>query len=186
MKKPLNKANGLIVLSKYYAGAKETEKTVAALHDAAKALKDAENNNEKLTAAMVLAKSFVAYDRVAAFDVYRQIVDTINKLPAPDKQKEKMYYISLMPIADELIKSFRLLAAQDESEAFAIAQDIKIAELRVSALSGVYSQSRVVTKKTNVMDGQRVGLAAERRLAGTRITRLMGTSAPASAGGSVN
>jgi hypothetical protein len=51
-----------------------------------------------------------------------------------------------MPIADELIKSFRLLAAQDESGAFTIAQDIKVAELRVSALSGVYSHPRVATK----------------------------------------
>ena len=146
MVKPLNKANGLIVLSKYYAGAKETEKTAAALHDAARALKDAENNKEKLTAAISLAKGFVAYDRAAAFDAFRQIVDTINKLPAPDKLKEKTYYLSLMPMADELIKSFRLLAAQDESGAFTIAQDIKVAELRVSALSGVYSHSLVVTK----------------------------------------
>jgi hypothetical protein len=146
MGKPLDRAKGLIVLCKYYAAAKETEKTAAALHDAARALKDAEANNEKLSAAISLAKGFVEYDRTAAFDAFRQIVDTINKLPAPEKQKEKTYYTSLMPIGDEVIKSFRLLAAQDESGAFAIAQDIKLAELRVSALSGVYSHSRVVTK----------------------------------------
>jgi hypothetical protein len=146
MGKPLNKANGLIVLCKYYAGAKETQKTAAALHDAAKALKDAPNNNEKLSAAISLAKGFVEYDRAAAFDAFRQIVNIINNLPAPEKQKEKTYYVSLMPMADELIKSFRLFSAQDESGAFAIAQDIKVAELRVSALSGVYSHSRVVTR----------------------------------------
>ncbi|HEX3084014.1 MAG TPA: hypothetical protein VHP99_05795 [Pyrinomonadaceae bacterium] len=146
MGKPLNKAKGLMVLCKYYAAAKETEKTAAALHDAAKALKDAPADNEKLAAAISLAKGFVEYDRAAAFDAFRQIVDTINKLPAPEKQKEKSYYVSLMPIADELIKSFRLLSAQDESGAFTIAQDIKVAELRVSALSGVYSRSRDITK----------------------------------------
>jgi hypothetical protein len=146
MGKPLNKAKGMIVLCKYYAAARETEKTAAALHDAARALKDAEASNEKLSAAISLAKGFVEYDRTAAFDAFRQIVDTINKLPAPDKQKEAMYYGSLMPIADEVIKSFRLLAAQDESGAFTIAQDIKVAEIRVSALSGVYSHPRLVTK----------------------------------------
>jgi hypothetical protein len=146
MAKPLDKAKGLIVLCKYYAAAKEAEKTAAALRDAARALKDAEANNEKLSAAISLAKGFFEYDRAAAFDAFRQIVDTINKLPAPEKQKEKTYYISLMPIAEEVIKSFRLLAAQDESGAFTIAQDIKLAELRVSALSGVYSHSRLVTK----------------------------------------
>jgi hypothetical protein len=146
MAKPLNKAKGLMVLCKYYAAAKETEKTAAALHDSAIALKDAQNNNEKLSAAISLAKGFVVYDRAAAFDAFRQIVDTINGLPAPDKQKEKTYYLSLMPIADELIKSFRLLSTEDESGAFAIARDIKVAELRSSALSGVYSHPRVVTK----------------------------------------
>jgi hypothetical protein len=146
MGKPLNKAKGLIALCKYYAAAKETEKTAAALRDAAKALKDAPADNEKLAAAISLSKGFVEYDRAAAFDAFRQIVDTINKLPAPEKQKEKSYYVSLMPIGEELIKSFRLLSAQDESGAFTIAQDIKVAELRVSALSGVYSHSRDVTK----------------------------------------
>jgi hypothetical protein len=146
MGKPLDKAKGLIVLCKYYAAAKETEKTAGALRDAAKALKDAEANNEKLSAAISLAKGFVEYDRAAAFDAFRQIVDTINNLPAPEKQKEKTYYLLLMPIADELIKSFRLLSTEDESGAFAIAHDIKVAELRASALSGVYSRLRLVTK----------------------------------------
>ena len=140
--KPLNKANGFIALSKYYARAKEAEKTTAALHDAARALKDAESSNEKLRAAISLAKGFVDYDRAAAFDAFRQIVDTINKLPVPEKQKAKAYYLPF-PTVDELIKSFRLLAAQDEPGAFAIAQDIKPAELRVAALSGVYSHSSV-------------------------------------------
>jgi len=138
--KPLNQANGLIALSKYYAGAKDADKTTAALHDAARALKDAESSNEKLRAALSLAKGFVEYDRAAAFEGFRQIVDTINTLPPPKKPNEKLFYLPF-PTVDEVIKSFRLLAALDEPGAFAIAQDIKPAELRLAAVSGVYSHS---------------------------------------------
>ena len=87
--KPLSKANGFITLAKYYAAAKDTEKTAAALRDAARAVKDAESSNEKLRAEISLAKGFVEYDRAAAFEAFRQIVDTVNKLPPAEKQKEK-------------------------------------------------------------------------------------------------
>lgn len=139
--KPLNKAKGLIALSKYYASARDAEKTTAALHDAARALNQAESSNDKLRATISLAKGFLEYDRSSAFEAFREIVDTINQLPAPEKQKERGFYVPF-PTVDELINSFRLLAAQDEPGAFAIAQDVKSTELRVAALSGVYSHPR--------------------------------------------
>ncbi|HYW72286.1 MAG TPA: hypothetical protein VE961_14715 [Pyrinomonadaceae bacterium] len=138
--KPLNKANGLIALAKYYAGAKEPEKVTAALHDAAKALPEAESSNEKLRAAISLSRGFIEYDRVEAFAEFRQIVDTLNKLPLPEKQKEKTIYVPF-PTVDELMKTFRALAAQDEPGAFALAQDIKSTELRLAAVCGVYSHT---------------------------------------------
>ena len=52
-----------------------------------------------------------------------------------------------MPVAEELIKSFRLMAGQDDAAALALAQDIKLSELRVSALSGVYSRQRSASAK---------------------------------------
>jgi hypothetical protein len=143
---PLSKSKGFIALAKYYAGAKDTGKTAVALHDAAKALKDADSSNEKLRAAISLAKGFFEYDRAASFDGFRQIVDTINKIPPPGQQKDNAD-LTPFPTVDELIKSFRLLAQQDESGAFAMALDIKTAELRVAALSGVYSHPRIATKQ---------------------------------------
>ena len=113
--------------------------------DAVKALKDAESSNEKLRAAISLAKGFVEYDRAAAFDGFRQIVDTINKLPPPVQQKDNADVMPF-PTVDELIKSFRLLAQQDEAGAFTMAQEIETTELRVAALSGVYSHPRSLTK----------------------------------------
>lgn len=142
MAKPLNKANGLLSLGKYYVDIKETEKSRAAMNDSVKLLKQADNDNDKLKAAIALAQGFLPYDRQASYEAFRQAIETINKLPAPEKEKQKMFYVSLMPIAEELIKSFRLLAAQDGAEALAMAQEIKLSELRVSALSGAYSTQR--------------------------------------------
>ena len=139
--KPLNKAKGLIALSKYYAGARNAEKTTAALHDAARAINQAESSTDKLRATISLAKGFLEYDRSSAFEAFREMVDTINKLPVPERKKERPYYVPF-PTVDELTNSFRLLAAQDEPGAFAIAQDIKSTELQVAALSGVYSHPR--------------------------------------------
>ena len=140
--KPLNKANGFAALAKCYATAKEPEKVNAALRDAAKSLKDAESSNEKLRTAISLAKVFFEYDRNGAFDAFRQIVDTINKLPTPEKLKDKPSIYVPFPTVDELMKSFRVLATQDEPGAFAMAQEIKSSELRLAAVSGVYSHAR--------------------------------------------
>lgn len=140
--KPIHRANGMLAVGKYYTDIKEVEKSRTALNDSAKLLKQADNDNDKLKAGIALGQSLLAHDRAASYDAFRQVVETINKLPAPEKEKQKMYYVSLMPIAEELIKSFRLLAAQDGAEALVIAQEIKLSELRVAALSGVYSSQR--------------------------------------------
>jgi len=151
MVKPLNKANGMIALSKYYADNKEPEKGHSALSDSAKFLKQADNDNDKLRSVIGLAQGFLAYDHSAVYDAFNLAVETINKLPPPEKEKEKMYYVSLMPIAEDLIKSFRMLAAQDGPRALTIAGEIKLSELRVSALSGVYSSQGTASAqvKTN-------------------------------------
>jgi hypothetical protein len=142
MGKPLPKANAWLSLGNYYAEVKEMEKSCGALNDGARFLKQADNGNDKLKSAIAMAQGFLVCDRAAAYDAFHQAVDTINKLPAPEKEKEKTYYASLMPIAEEIIKTFRLLAAQDGAGALALAQEIKLSELRVSALSGVYSAQR--------------------------------------------
>ena len=51
----------------------------------------------------------------------------------------KMYYVKLLPIAEDLIRSFRLLASREDETATRLAAEIKLSELRVSALTGMYS-----------------------------------------------
>ena len=89
-----------------------------------------------------LAQITLATNPSAAYDVFRLAVDTINQLAPPEEAKKMRYYSALMPVAEELIKSFRLMAVHENAAALALAQDIKLPELRVSALSGVYSRQR--------------------------------------------
>lgn len=139
---PLNKSNGLRLLGQCYAQLKDRFKSKEALTESAKLLKSADNNNEKARASLSLAQSVLAYDPAAGYDALNQVVDTLNRLPSPEKEKEKLYYLSLLPIAEDLIRGFRLLAAQDGQGAMVLAREIKVSELRVSALSGAYSVLR--------------------------------------------
>lgn len=81
-------------------------------------------------------------DLSSGIKVFREAIKTINELPSPDKDQEKMYYVHLMPIAEDLIRSFRLLATRESQAATSLAIVIKLSELRVAALSGVYSTKR--------------------------------------------
>jgi hypothetical protein len=134
-------------LAKYYGDNNDPEKSRSALNDAGKILKQADSDNAKLKLTIGLAQITLATNPSAAYDVFRLAVDTINQLAPPEEEKKKTYYGALMPVAEDLIKSFRLMAGQDDAAALALAQDIKLSELRVSALSGVYSRQRSASAK---------------------------------------
>jgi hypothetical protein len=138
--KSLARAENLIQMSKYYVNLKDTEKRKAALSNAIKSLDQSENNNDKLKVTAALAQASIPVDPSIAYEAMRLTVDTINKLPPPDDKKDGTSYRSFMPRAGELIDAYRLLAAQDEAAALALAQDIKFSELRVAALLGAYSK----------------------------------------------
>jgi hypothetical protein len=139
---PLNKANGLRLLGRLYAQLKDMVKSKEALTESAKLLKRADNNNDKVRASLSLAEIILAYDPSAGYDAINQVVDTINRLPSAEKDKEKLYSLSLLPVAEDLIRGFGLFAAQDGQSALLLAREIKLSELRVSALSGAYSVLR--------------------------------------------
>lgn len=147
MWKPLAKVSEMLGLAKYYGDNNDPEKSRSALNDAGKILKQADTDNAKLKLTIGLAQITLATNPSAAYDVFRLAVDTINQLAPPEEEKKKTYYGALMPVAEELIKSFRLMAGQDDAAALALAQDIKLSELRVSALSGVYSRQRSASAK---------------------------------------
>ena len=139
MMKPLKKASGMLGLSRYYFDLKDRDKAHDALNDAATLLKESDNDNDKLRLAIALAQNSLGYDQITIYETFNLAVNVINKLPPAEKDKEQRYYVSLMPIAEDLTKGFRMLAAQDSARALTMVHEIKLPELRVAALSGVYS-----------------------------------------------
>lgn len=60
-----------------------------------------------------------------------------------------MYYLKLLPVAEDLIRSFRLLAIRENQTATSLAAEIKLSELRLSALSGASGHEISADKKSN-------------------------------------
>jgi len=142
MAKPLDAAENLIQLIRYYGNFRDNEKRKAAIADAMRSLEKSESNNDKLKVSIALVSITSHGDASTSYDAMRLTVDTINTLPTPAKEKEDSYYLSFLQRALELIDAFRSFNSSDEGAALALAQDIKFPELRVAALLGVYSSSK--------------------------------------------
>jgi hypothetical protein len=84
----------------------------------------------------LLAESLLKYEPPDAYEVFRDAVKAINNLPSPATDNDT---VKLLPVAEQLIRSFRLLATRETQTATTLAAEIKLSELRVSALSGAYS-----------------------------------------------
>lgn len=133
------KAKAFRFLGEYYGANQDKVKSKEAFTESAKQLKSVNNSNEKVRAFLALAESLLKYEPADAYEVFREAVKAINNLASPEKDQEKMYYVHLMPVAEDLMRSFRLLATRENQTATSLAEEIKLSELRVSALSGVYS-----------------------------------------------
>ena len=133
------KAKAFRFLGEYYGANQDKVKSKEAFTESAKQLKSVENGNAKIRASLALAESVLKYEPADAFEVFREAVKAINNLASPEKDQEKMYYVHLMPVAEDLMRSFRILATRENQTAVNLAEEIKLSELRVSALSGVYS-----------------------------------------------
>ena len=142
MAKPLDAADNLVQLVRYYSTPNDSEKRKAAMSGAMKSLDKAENNGDKLKVAIALVRVARTIDASTSYDAMRLTIETINKLPTPAKEKEVDFYLPLLQRAIELTDAFRSISATDESATLALAQDIKLPELRVAALLGVYSSSK--------------------------------------------
>jgi hypothetical protein len=141
MTQSLLRARAFRLLGDYYGANHDKVKGKEAFTQAARQLKSVANSNEKVRASLSLAESVLKYEPADAFEVFRESVKAINTLPPPEKDQEKMYYLSLMPIAEDLIRSFRLFATRESETATNLAAEIKLPELRLSALTGAYSFS---------------------------------------------
>jgi len=137
--KPLVKVTAFRLLGEYYGANDDKVKSKDAFTQAAKQLKTVDVSVDKLRSSLTLAESVLKYDPEDAYELFRESVKAINTLPAPEKEQEKMGYVKLLPVAEDLIRAFRLLATQEDQTATTLATEIKLPELRLSALSGAYS-----------------------------------------------
>lgn len=146
MTEPLAKANAFRLLGQSYAENHDKVKSKEAFTESAKQLKSINNNNnEKVKACLLLAESVLQYEPVDAYEAFRESVQAVNNLARVD---EKTDYRKLLPVAEDLIRSFRLLASRENQTALTLAAEIKLSELRVAALTGTYSGHAVSTAKT--------------------------------------
>ena len=139
MTQTMTKANGFRLIGEYYEANQDKVKGKDAFTESAKQLKSVNNSNEKVKASLVLAESVLTYEPTDAYEVFRESIKGINSLPSPEKDRENMYYLNLLPVAEDLIRSFRLLATRENQMATNLAAEIKLSELRLAALSGAYS-----------------------------------------------
>jgi len=139
MTQTMTKANGFRLIGDYYEANQDKVKGKDAFTESAKQLKSVNNSNEKVKASLVLAESVSTYEPTDAYEVFRESIKGINSLPSAEKNQENMYYLNLLPVAEDLIRSFRLLATRENQMATNLAAEIKLSELRLAALSGAYS-----------------------------------------------
>jgi len=137
--KPLVKVTAFRLVGEYYGANDDKVKSKDAFTQAAKQLKTVDVSVDKLRSSLTLAESVLKYEPEDAYELFRESVKAINTLPAPEKEQEKMGYVKLLPVAEDLIRAFRLLATQEDQTATTLATEIKLPELRLSALSGAYS-----------------------------------------------
>jgi tetratricopeptide (TPR) repeat protein len=152
MTQPLGKARAFRLLGEYYGANQDKVNSKEAFTQAGKQVKSVDHSNEKVRASLLLAESVLKYEPADAYEVFREAVKAINNLPSPEKDQEKMYYVHLLPVAEDLIRSFSLLATRENQTATSLAAEIKLSELRLAALSGVYSGHEVIADKKSNQD----------------------------------
>lgn len=133
----LQKARAFRVLGEHYGANQDKSRMKEAFAQSAKQLKAVDSSNEKVKASLLLAESVLKYEPADAYEAFRESIKTINTLPSPENDQEKMHYVKLLPVAEDLIRSFRLLGTRENQTATSLAAEIKIPELRLSALSGI-------------------------------------------------
>jgi len=138
---PIERANAWRGISVNYYEEQDVVRGQRTMGDAAKSLKEAEDSTEKARASLALAAAFLRFEPANAPEAFSSAVKNINRLRS-NKDEEKKFYPSLLPLAKDIIGAFRRLARQDRGAALALAVEIQLAELRASATAGIDSNLR--------------------------------------------
>lgn len=73
---------------------------------AAKSLNNAEDGTMKARASLELADAFLHFEPSGAQDAFHNAVESINKLQPQRTMREKQFYLSLLPLAEDVIRPF--------------------------------------------------------------------------------
>jgi hypothetical protein len=146
MTRPLDKARAFRLLGEYYGANQDKVKSKEAFTESVKQLKAVTNGNEKAKTYLSLAETVLKYEPADAYEVFREAVKAINNLPSAEKDQEKMYYVTLMPVAEDLIRSFRLLASRENQTATSLAAEIKTCSVTRLGVKRRLQQSRKLTQ----------------------------------------
>lgn len=139
---PVNRTNALRAVAVRYYQERDRVRGQRSLAAAAKCLSNAEDGTMKARASLALADAFLYFEPSGAQDAFHNAVESINKLPRPKNDEEKQFYLSLLPLAEDVIKSFRTLARQDRGTASALSAEIRLEELRACAAAGIDSSPK--------------------------------------------
>lgn len=139
---PVDETNALRIVAVRYYQERDRVRGQRTLAAAAKSLKSAADGTMKAHASLGLAEAFLHYEPSGAQDAFHNAVESINKLPRPKNDEEKEFYLSLLPLAEDVIKAFRTLARQDRGTASALSVEIRLEELRACAAAGIDSRPK--------------------------------------------
>lgn len=139
---PVNRTNALRSVAVRYYQERDRLRGQRTLAAAAKSLSNAEEGTMKARASLGLADAFLHFEPSGAQDAFHNAVESINKLARPKNDEEKQFYLSLLPLAEDVIKSFRTLAQQDRGTASALSVEIRLEELRACAAAGIDSSPK--------------------------------------------
>lgn len=139
---PVNRTNALRSVAVRSFQERDRVRGQRTLAAAAKSLSDAEDGTMKASASLGLADAFLRFEPSGAQGAFHNAVESINKLPRPKNEDEKQFYLSLLPLAEDVIKTFRRLARQDRGTASALSTEIRLEELRACAAAGIDSSPK--------------------------------------------
>jgi hypothetical protein len=135
---PVNRAGALRRLARYHFEARDAEAAAEHLTEAAEALREAPDGNDKAVAFLHLAADSTELDAPRATELLKEALKAANGIPRPREDPGGETSWKLFPVADAITKTFRRLAGNDRAAAAGLTQELQPKELRIAALLGVY------------------------------------------------
>lgn len=143
----LNRADALRWIARHFVEAKDAVSAAETLNEAAKTLKDAPDDKEKVSAYLRLAAEFPGVDDARSREMIREAAASANRMPRPDDDPKGEFAWHLFPLADDVTRTFQQLARRDRVGALDLADTFRAKELSLAATLGVYRSAETEPQK---------------------------------------